>query len=85
MDTPSQITASKTLSNLYKFAHIVSRLLMIPGMTFLSYLLSIKSYYFNTIIRTILINNRTCKTHSTQDVCSHQVVKRTRKLMPSRG
>lgn len=26
MDTPSQITASKTLSNLYKFAHIVSHM-----------------------------------------------------------
>lgn len=87
MDTPSQMTASKTLPNLYKFAHEVSHTSADDS----------TNYIFNILIlyKIILFQHHykkdsneqqnVYKTHSAQDVCIHQVVKGTGKLMPSRG
>lgn len=85
MDTLSQITASKTLSNLYKFAHKISHTSADDSR---NYILNILTLYKIILLQFHYMEDsnkqqNTCKTHSTQDICSHQAVKGTWKLMPS--
>lgn len=86
MDTLSQIIASKTLSNLYKLAHKISHTSAddsrndILNILILYKIIIFQFHYKDDSNK----QQNTCKTHSAQDICSHQVVKGTWKLMPSR-